>query len=340
MMKKFVFIFTIFMAISFSWAEDHPSLEGIVKPVINIVKNDKMYVLQRATIYIYSLKDFRLIKKFGREGEGPKEFKTRPFGPPMSMSFVKGELAVNSMNKLSFFTSDGEYLREIKAGANLVYYPVMNNFITIGPAAGDDKKFMISYRIFDTAFKEKKRLFRTSVDVGNPNRFDMPLCAFTYNPVYKDKLYILGSETEFIINVFDAEGKLEYQIKNDYEKIKISAAFKKMTHHWFKTDPLYKRFYETIKSMIYFWDHFPAMRDIHITEDSIFVISHKRKGNLWECIQMDLKGKIKGRTFVPLSEYLPYTYYPLLYSVYKGKMYSLIENEDEEVWKVHITKLN
>ena len=91
------------------------TIKGVVKPDMMIVKNSKLYILEKTTILIYSLKDFSLISKFGREGEGPKEFMARPFGPPMSMSFVDDELVVNSTGKLSYFTGDGTFIKERKS---------------------------------------------------------------------------------------------------------------------------------------------------------------------------------------------------------------------------------
>ena len=76
-----------------------------------------------------------------------------------------------------------------------------------------------------------------------------------------------------------------------------------------------------------------------MSDDSIYVITFKRKGELWECIKMDLKGNEKGRTFIPLNVYEHLTFYPILYSVYKGKIYTLVEDEEDEIWKIHVSEI-
>ena len=93
------------------------------------------------------------------------------------------------------------------------------------------------------------------------------------------------------------------------------------------------------KKILQIREFFPPIRDMIITEDFIYVLTFKRKGELWECLKLDLKGKEKGRTFISLNSYEHFTIYPILYSAYKGTIYSLVEDEEEESWKVHTSKL-
>ncbi len=51
------------------------TLSGILAPSDIKIDEERIYITQHEEIYIYSLKDYRLIKKFGRKGEGPGEFK-------------------------------------------------------------------------------------------------------------------------------------------------------------------------------------------------------------------------------------------------------------------------
>ncbi|MCP4217590.1 MAG: hypothetical protein GY765_23310 [bacterium] len=169
----------------------------------------------------------------------------------------------------------------------------------------------------------------------------MPLCAFTYNPVYKDYVVLAPETDKFIIDILDHSGKKVRRIeKTDYEKIAINETYKKATHAWFKNEFYLKQFYErNIKQRLRFRKYYPPIRDIHVNDEVMYVITFKREGELWECIRMDMKGKELGRSFVPLDRYIPYTYHSILYSVDKSKFYSLVEDEEEEVYKLHITDL-
>ena len=51
---------------------------------------------------------------------------------------------------------------------------------------------------------------------------------------------------------------------------------------------------------------------------------------------MDIKGRELKRVFVPLQDSEPYTYYPLLCAIEKGKYCALLENEDEKTWELHM----
>ena len=339
-MKKTIFLLTFLLIFSsFGFTAVH-LMENLVKPSMIIVKDNRLYVLEKTTISIYSIKDMKLIKKFGKSGEGPREFMARPYGPPMSMSFVNGELVVNSTNKLSYFNPIGKFLRERKAFANLVLYQVKDNFIAIGPSQDDEGKFRISIRLFSNELKELKKLFHTNISVNPQHDFIMPLSAITHNASYKGEIFIPESNKDFIIGIFDHQGNRISKIEKNFEKVNIPEKFKLETHEWFKKYSPYKQFYENMKQFIKFKEYFPAIRDIYLADNLIHVITYKRKGDLWECVILDMKGKEIKRLFVPLDRYVPFTYYAILYSIENGKMYSLIEDEDEETWELHMTELN
>jgi len=49
----------------------------------------------------------------------------------------------------------------------------------------------------------------------------------------------------------------------------------------------------------------------------------------------DIKGKFLKKLFLPYKFMNPVDEYPI--AVKSGKLYQLIENEDEEKWELHIT---
>jgi hypothetical protein len=77
------------------------------------VTNHRMYIVDGFTLLIYSLKDFKLIKKIGEEGEGPREFK----GAIYWVYFRGHQMIVNSLAKVSYFsphnTGTGKNLAKI-----------------------------------------------------------------------------------------------------------------------------------------------------------------------------------------------------------------------------------
>jgi len=316
------------------------SLEDISQPSMFLVNYDKIYILENATIYIYSLKDFKLIKKFGKAGEGPREFKYRKDAPmPMSISFYKNRLLVNSPMKLTYFDLHGNYKRELRAKTiDRILFPFDNKYIGIGSTSGTDNRIFMGFTLFENDFNTKKTVFLSDFEVNNPRKITLPLTNFFYKPIYKGKIYINTSSDEFMINVYDKEGKQNYVIKKQYPKIAVHTNYKNEVLEFISKSPKFKNGYEYFKKILKIRKYFPPIRDLQISDDFIYVITFKREGKLWECIKMDMKGNEKGRTFVKLNSYKHLSFYPLLYAVYKENVYSLVEDEEDETWKIHIVK--
>jgi hypothetical protein len=75
MRKLFLFLslFTVLMTIHLI-PEVIATFRDIQYPHRFYLEGDRIYINEGTTISIYSFKNFQLIKKFGRKGEGPKEF--------------------------------------------------------------------------------------------------------------------------------------------------------------------------------------------------------------------------------------------------------------------------
>ena len=103
-MRKITFILLVIFMSSFILETRIVHLEEILKPVTINLDKDQIYITEGASIYIYSLKDFKFVKKFGKEGEGPHEFKIIP-QLPLIINVQTDKLLVNSLGKISRFTN-------------------------------------------------------------------------------------------------------------------------------------------------------------------------------------------------------------------------------------------
>ena len=76
-MKKLVILslFVLFLLFSNISTKMMFNVEELSRPSMFLVEFERIYILEDATVYIYSLKNKNLIKKFGKAGEGPGEFK-------------------------------------------------------------------------------------------------------------------------------------------------------------------------------------------------------------------------------------------------------------------------
>ncbi len=313
------------------------ALAGLARPSMFLVNHDRIYVLDRATVYVYSLKEHKLINKFGKAGEGPTEFiYSENNGRPLSMCIYNGQVIVNSSHRRTYFDLDGNFIKVERVPVDRLLFPVDGKILGIGLLPGKDRQQYVGYTLHDKEFKSEKTIFLSDVEMNNPRKLILPLTSFTYNPAYKENFYISVSSDDFKINVYDIDGKKSYVIAKDYPKIKIPANFKHDSLAYFKNHRRFKRSFELIKKILHIRDYFPPIRDLQIVDDFIYVLTFKRQGEKWELIKMDLRGNEKGRTFVALNTYEPFSFYPILYSVCKGKIYTLVEDEEEETWKVHM----
>jgi hypothetical protein len=187
-------------------------LPGLVNPFEFIIDADRIYIPDEASIFVYSLKDCTLIKKFGKEGEGPQEFFLNRAGGnnQVGIFFKDDRLLVSSFGRMSYFTKDGEYLQEIKIPGTVGRWfgALKDKFI--------GRKFS---RMWTRLYAARKSLFvfpdfyppirRFYLDAGDKR-------------IYVQSYYsTTGDNIEFLI--FDFKGKL---IKRVMMPFKIESRYK------------------------------------------------------------------------------------------------------------------
>ncbi|MCP4150092.1 MAG: hypothetical protein GY757_20260 [bacterium] len=153
-----------------------------------------------------------------------------------------------------------------------------------------------------------------------------------------------------MIDVYDNNGKLLYQIKKDIKGSKITSKEKEAVISMLRNDPGLKNQLKALggwaefKKMVTmnFPDYFPPIKSIDISDDKLYVRTYNREGDKNEYITLDLKGNFIKKTFIPCS--LESGIYAQiagarLYTIESGKLYFLTENEETEEWELHIEPL-
>lgn len=308
------------------------TLEGLMRPDMTVFGNDRLYVTEKASIYIYSLKDFKLIKKFGKAGEGPQEFKVIQFGTPLIAIPLKGKLYVASFGKLSMFNAEGEYISEQVIPPFIVPIPFLDKWLGTGMANNEKKESLLSVCLYNGKFEKEKELYITDFKVGQSFVMDMPMTSFAFLPD-KDRIYLAAGKDGFAIDVFDKTGKKLYRISREHKPMKVGADYKDKTEAWFKHDPDYRVAWDFFKTRLSYKTHYPAIREMFVEDDRIYVLTYKNKDELSELIIMDLKGKEQKRVFVNAPLRMGMDYYPK-YTIYNKAFYTLLENEEDETWEL------
>ena len=308
-------------------------LPEIMNPELVFIDETQMYITEGASIYIYSLKDFKLVKKFGKQGEGPKEFM---FDPRMGglLIFVQSEdIVVNSFGKVSWYTKGGDFIKEIKLQHPLTLntQPFGKNYVGIHLAWGKERWKIL--KLYDDQLNELKEITRMPYPT-QPGKGTYLLESFPVTLVHDNKIF-LAWENKFEIKVFDTGLKELHTITSSETRRKVTEEDKKILLDFLRTSPQSKDYYESMKPF-HFPEYFPPIFLIFGAGENIDVITFKLNNEKHqECIVMGVDGKVKNRVFLPIKMSTPFSPFP--YSVHNNTLYQVIENDKEE-WAVYITK--
>jgi hypothetical protein len=315
----------------------------LYKPFRIRTDGEMIFIGQGAEIFIYSAKDFKLLKKFGKAGEGPQEFKLRPeFSPEIDVH--ADTLVATSIGKISFFTKDGKFLREKKVtgiGYSQFYRKSGDKLVGERFVREGGKRYK-ALSIYDSNLNKIKEIFRYKFYIQRGKQYN-PIERGVYIPnfyIHDHKIFIGGEIDSGTIHVFDTGGKALYTLKPGLEKVKFTGADKKGWIDSYLSNSEYAREYERIKKKFKYPDYFPLFQDFIAADKRIYIQTYKRdKTNTKnEFYILTLKGELIKRVWVHLDEFWDFT--PCPYAIREGKLYQVVDNQDEERWDLHITDIN
>jgi hypothetical protein len=339
-MKKIIFLLILFFLLALTelvTAARVAVLPGILKPDSLTVDNGQVIITEGASISLYSLEDFSLQKKFGNQGEGPQEFKVTSFGGTGLVLDVQPRvLLVTSVGKLSLFTREGKFIKELKATHNFFgsrFLALGKQYVGLGSKMEGNINYL-TVNIYDAELNKIKEICKWE----SPYRPGAGTRVFTEPYSFcstGDKIFTTNG-IEFTIDVYDCHGENLYAIKQEYKKLKLSEDTKKAVIDYFKTSPATKNVFQFMQPII-FPNYLPAVRNVTVKDKKVYVLTFKREGNKSEFYIFDVKGKLLNRVFRPLKENTPLTYFP--FYIKDGKLYQLVENEEEEEWELYVTEI-
>lgn len=316
-----------------------PGFASEIVPIPNLINPDEIqaddtqiYFVDGEKIHIYSLPGLKLKTVFGKAGQGPKEFMKHP-QMPLTVDVRTSNITVTCMNNISYFSKDGAFIKAIRtpfqAGA---YIPFGDKFI--GWHRITEKEIDYSaICLFDAKLKRLNELSKRASAAsmrGKIRLLEGPAVIDVY-----DKLVFIAHKKDFIIDVFDENGKKLFAIEREYEKLKVTENYKKGIYDHFKTDPKFRAYFERIKDRLSFPDDFPAIHDFHIDNGKIYVRTYRKSQGNTEFFILDAnqKGKFLETTFLPITEKDGKDTY--LFTIKNEKIFQLIDNADGE-WDLHI----
>lgn len=329
MKKKIHWILFLMLFSLPGFAEKVASFTEFTNPFEFQVDVDRFYISEDTSIYIYSLKDYQLIKKFGRKGEGPGEFLIVGAGNGLLIDIQPDNIMVNSYGKVVYFTKDGDYLKEkkIKAVAKWLT-PVNDQFVGL-KYKRENKILYHQINLYNSSFELVKTIYqhKHGLQLGtkrkfNPLTIDPPACK-----VCDNKIFMLDGQHE-AVHVFNEKGETLFSVTNKDELLEFTDQDKKDMLN----DSFWKELTQRIRPTIDFPGYFPPINWFYIdpVQKVIYLMNFNRDNENRKYILFDFKGRLIKKILLPSGGHIAF---------FNGKYYRLVENEDEEVWELHVTEI-
>lgn len=338
MKKNIIVIFFLSAALGhFSSASEVVPLPDLLKPHQIAVDDNQLYITEKASVYIYSLDDFSLKKKFGRKGEGPQEFMISPTDGVI-VDVQTDNILVNSLKKLSIYTKDGNFIKEIKIVTPMIsgIYPLGNQYVGAG-FKEENKIFFNTINMYDANLNKGKTIYTVKGALQVGKEID-PIAATNSNlfVTHGDRIFITGKDNS--IHVFAGNGSKLSEIDYRYPRVSITEERKNRYINFFKMSPRFKRGWERFKHLIKFPTYFPIVRNLIAADHKLYVLTYEEEQDNRKFYIFSFDGKLIKKTMLPLPEMNALSPYP--YAVKKNKLYQVVENDDAEEWELHITEIN
>lgn len=335
-MKKYLIIFILLYLASFVYAKPAIPLPDVIAADTISADGKQLYITGGSTIYIYFMKDLSLVNKFGRAGEGPGEFKVSQFSAGKIYINVQPDyFLVNSLKKISFFTKRGEFIKETRALSGSMFKALGENFVGRGNTL-ENKTAYRTINIYDSNLKKVKELFRK--EAGQVGKGINPVELMKRPLFYISGNRIVFEGQEGVLLIFNTTGGKIFSIAPPYDRIKFTREDKVNFERDFKIHPRFASLYEVIKNQIEYPEYYPLIRHFTVSDKKIYVLTYKERNGKSEFFVFSLAGQLLKKVMLPVKTKDAFEPYP--YTISKGKLYQIADNEETEKWELYIIPLN
>ena len=324
-MKKLLIVVFVLMIITVTaifTADRIVRLEQQVSPFYLQVDKTQLYISDGPSLSIYDLKTFKLKKKFGKQGEGPGEFIVSPTQNLNSFMFdlLEGKIVVQSIGKISYFTKQGEFMKEIRV-SNFGMKPLSDGFVGYGITREQGESPQLTINIYDGQMNMKKKLhqepsFYFNKPVISP--FDFRSSMFK---IYRNRIIIERGKNR--IDILDNSGKLISSIIPEDSPVRISAKARSRYIDTLKAVPQLKPFISTILQRLSFPKHYPQISMFDVADDKIYIIGYQDKITGRKVLVYNLKGEHVGNHYI--RDYTQYMFLPRPYTFGGNHFYQVHE---------------
>ncbi len=333
MKKKYWLLFLILFGFSGSaFAGKVATFTEFVNPYSIMIDGDRLHISEGVTVFIYSLKDYLLVKKFGKEGEGPGEVLLRRSAgnTEISVSADKDHLIVHTSGKVMYFTKDGEFVKEKRTeSAGRWLAPLGDGFVGRKFFREPDALYH-GIVLWDANLKKVREIYRHIHGLQGARKEFNPLTVEQADfSIADDKIFVIDGALTRIL-VYNKNGDPLFTIIPDCEPVPFTEEDKQAMINSYRFNPLWGRFYERRRDLFKFPKYYPLIRwyFLDTLDKKLYLKTQRLEKEKREWLVYDFSGKFIKKLLLPQG----------LLRFYNGKYYRFVENQDEETWELYIEK--
>ncbi len=317
-------------------------LPQLINPGVIAIDGEAIYVLDGVEVHVYSLKDYQLVNKFGKRGNGPGELIPND-EIPLHMKLVNGNIFLNSQTKMIYYSKKGNLIKEIALRFMCMQIVPLGDGFAVSKF-GVERNGEITFHVVLCDARCKSVKILATLEKQDPSRRGKIVIPppYIYLHCANDRLFVTGgNQKDFYIEIFDKQGNPLPPIQQTYQRLRLNNSFKNELLDWFKTDNRYKSIIPVeIFRRFHFHPYLPAIRDVVVTCNRVYVQTYKQKNRDSEFFIFTVNGKLLKRVFLPTaSKYKVKMNTDTLFTFYNNAYYYLLEGSDSEYWELHMEEI-
>jgi len=302
------------------------------------VQENCIYITDGSKIHIHSSGDFTHTGQFGREGEGPGEFRQN-----CELTVMPDKLVVNSFRKVSYFSLEGGFLQEFRTPDGVLFMvPVGEHFVATSAVVESNQAIPVqSVDIYNRDFRVLKNLYRGPHGKGwlfyrsdatkKQDRRMVDDC-ISYQ-VYGNRIYFADTQKGFYVGIFDSIGRKIHEIHRTYEPLKVSDAYRNEVMDREKQNPGWEKVSK--KWNFIFPEFFPAYSDLIVADDKLYFVTYSVMDGRSEVWITDLNGEWIGKALLPLD----HRQRKYQFTICNDRAYYLLESGEGGMFELYVTDL-
>jgi hypothetical protein len=304
------------------------------------IEGQKLFVMDGVNIYVYSISNFQLLKKFGKLGEGPGEFiPNREI--PVQFHLLSNQVVVNASNKIIHFSNEGELIKEKRYSFfSPQVVPLGDNYVSVKFVAQGNGFWGYQVVLLSQTFTELKILCHSQRPRPKTSQRGISIPRFIFIQCYKNRILVLDQKDTSLIHQFDDKGNRLKPIMTGLAKLKLTQSKKNEIVDWFKAGKksmIYNIPPNMVEKLIDFPEALPSIRNFQVEGGLLYLQTYNSREDSGEFFIIDFKGHIKYKGFLPAAAVEKVQMGPgARYCFHEKKYYYLLDNAETETWELHM----